>query len=77
VFGEQGSQLIAGLIAIERLDRIADVHLVLQQTLCSGISVWQAGKGADDVDARPGNVIFPEFAHCLLEDERIDLRFRI
>ena len=50
----------AGGLAVERLDRVADVGLVLQQPADRRLGVRATRREADDREPRPRDVVFPE-----------------
>ena len=67
---QQRGELVAGVIAIEGLDGVADIDLVGEQAVGRGPDVRQvggAGGGADDVQPGPGDVVLPQLAHRIVE----------
>ena len=67
VGAQEGRQLIASGRAVEGLHRVSDVVLVAQQPIGRRLGVGQTGQCLDDVESRPGNVLFPQFAHRLIQ----------
>ncbi len=67
VLAQLGGQLVPGRLAVERLDGVADVRLVLQQAADGRRRVRRAARQADDREARPGDVVLPEHAHVAAE----------
>jgi hypothetical protein len=63
VLAELRREGVPGSLAVERLDRVADVDLVPQQAADRRLRVWRSRRQADDREARPGDVILPEDAH--------------
>ena len=66
---EQLGQLIACGLAVERLDRVADVDLIPQQSTFGRREVGIAAREADDRQARPGDVLLPQFPHAVVEGQ--------
>ena len=66
---QQPRQLVAGGIAIERLDRIADIDLVAQKPRLGRREIRQIAGEADDREPRPGDVVLPQLAHPVVQDE--------
>ena len=62
-------QLVAGRLAVERLDRVADVGLVLEQPPDRRLRVGRVRREADDREPRPGDVVFPQLAHVVSKRE--------
>src|SRR5262249_10199680 len=67
VNAQQRSQLCAGLIAVEGLDRVTDVDLVLQQSGRGRRESSGSVGERDDCQARPRHVVLPQFAHRVVE----------
>ena len=57
VLAEEPRQLLSGSVAVEGLDRVADVGLVPEQPPDGRLGVGRAGGEADDRQARPGDVV--------------------
>ena len=64
---QQRGQLCAGRVAVERFDRVADVDLVLQQPRRGGVKPSVVGGEGHDRQPCPGHVVFPQFAHRVVE----------
>ena len=60
---QQRRQLAAGGRAVEGRDRVADIGLVLHEAPGGRVLVGQVRRRADDVEACPGDVVFPELSH--------------
>jgi hypothetical protein len=60
---QQRGELLAGGVAVERLDRVAEIHLVLQETLGRRGLVREITEGAHDEEPGPGDVVLPQLAH--------------
>jgi hypothetical protein len=63
VIAQQRCQLLARVLTVIRLDRIADIILIFQQAFGNGITVRQICQRADDVVACVGDMFFPQFSH--------------
>ena len=64
---EELRELLAGLIAVVGLDRVADVGLVLQQPRDGGLQIGEVVHEGDDRQPCPGDVVLPELSHLVLE----------
>jgi hypothetical protein len=69
VVREKLGQPIAGGLPVERLDRVADVDLVLQQSVECGLRRRRAGRELDDEHPRPRDVVLPQLSHRVVERE--------
>jgi hypothetical protein len=70
VVRQQLCELVAGIVAVERLDRVADVHLVGQQSIGRDLEIRQVfgrGRLADDEQPGPEDVVLPQLAHRVVE----------
>jgi hypothetical protein len=67
---QERSQLLTRSISVVGLDGVTDVHLILEQTFSGRTFVRQIRHGAHNEETRPGNVIFPEFTHGVVESGR-------
>ena len=67
VLREQVGELVPRGLAVEGLDRVADVHLVLQQPVRRRLQIGQVGGEADDEQTRPGHVVDPQLTHPVVE----------
>jgi len=56
-------KLIAGSLAVIRLNGITDVHLILQQAIGCSCLIRRVRCGADNENSGPGNVILPKLSH--------------
>ncbi len=74
---ELAGQLVAGRLAVERLDRVADVGLVAQQPPDGGLRVRSVGRQADDRQARPDDVVLPQASHVLAQRELLLRQFPV
>jgi hypothetical protein len=63
VLAELRREGVPGRLAVERLDRVANVGLILEQSADGRRRVRRAGREADDHEPRPGDVVLPEDAH--------------
>ena len=64
---EELCELLAGLIAVVGLDRVADVGLVLHQPRDGGLQIGEIVDERDDRQPCPGDVVLPELSHLVLE----------
>jgi hypothetical protein len=67
VLAQQVTQLPARGLAVVGTDRRGDVGLVLEQAGLRRLEVRQAAGEAHDRQARPGDVVFPELAHAVVQ----------
>jgi hypothetical protein len=63
VLAEQGRELAARSLAVERRDRVADVGLVPEQPRQRRVERRRAGGKVDDREPRPLDVLEPQAAH--------------
>src|SRR5262249_51351446 len=64
---QQRGEPVAGRLAVEGFDGVADLHLVAQQAGGGGREAVGAVREGDDRQPRPGDVVLPELAHLVVE----------
>src|SRR5690606_29748601 len=69
---EQPSQSLAGLLAVKRNERSADLLLVLQEPVEVRLHGTGVVKESVDRQESPLHVVRPQLTHGLLESDRID-----
>ena len=82
VLPELRRQRIPGCLAVEGLDRVAEVRLVSEQAADRRRRVRRPARQADDREPRPGDVVLPEDAHVGAElrrglARRVAVRMRV